>query len=418
MTPTITLVRLTGAADRAERPLLVLGPSLGTSAKSLWTGCAGAGLTDHFDVVAWDLPGHGHNHAVPDEPVSMADLAAGVVRVLDDVQEQRGDLGGPFFYAGDSVGGAVGLQLLLDQPDRVTAAAIMCSGAKIGDAALWADRIEAVRASGTPGLVASAAQRWFAPGFLERYPDVGSAMLHALSDADPEGYVRVCEALAGYDLREWLPEITAPVLGVAGAHDVAAPVEGMRLVAEQVKDGRLVVLDDVGHMAPAEAPEQVAQLLLDFFLGDEALRGSLALAPQGPGNRAPEERGTSVSKGDVYEQGMSVRRAVLGDAHVDRAVEATTPFTEDFQRFITEYAWGSVWTRPGLDRRSRSMITLTALIARGHDDELAMHVRAARTNGLTDDEIKEVILHSAIYCGVPAANTAFRIAKQVLEDPS
>jgi 3-oxoadipate enol-lactonase/4-carboxymuconolactone decarboxylase len=115
---------------------------------------------------------------------------------------------------------------------------------------------------------------------------------------------------------------------------------------------------------------------------------------------------------------MTVRREVLGDAHVDRAVAATTGFTEDFQRFITEYAWGGVWTRPGLDRRSRSMITLTALIARGHEDELAMHVRAARTNGLTDDEIKEVILHSAIYCGVPAANSAFRIANQVLEDPS
>jgi 3-oxoadipate enol-lactonase/4-carboxymuconolactone decarboxylase len=107
---------------------------------------------------------------------------------------------------------------------------------------------------------------------------------------------------------------------------------------------------------------------------------------------------------------------VLGEAHVDRAVEGTTEFTEDFQRFITEYAWGSVWTRPGLDRRSRSMITLTALIARGHDDELALHVRAARTNGLTDEEIKEVILHSAVYCGVPAANTAFRIAEQVLEE--
>jgi 3-oxoadipate enol-lactonase/4-carboxymuconolactone decarboxylase len=113
---------------------------------------------------------------------------------------------------------------------------------------------------------------------------------------------------------------------------------------------------------------------------------------------------------------MVVRREVLGDTHVDRAVEGTTAFTEDFQRFITEYAWGSIWTRPELDRRSRSMITLTALIALGHDEELAMHVRAARTNGLTDEEIKEVILHSAVYCGVPAANTAFRIAKQVLEE--
>jgi 3-oxoadipate enol-lactonase/4-carboxymuconolactone decarboxylase len=324
---------------------------------------------------------------VPDEPVSVADLAAGVIRVLDEVQEQRGDLGGPFFYAGDSVGGVVGLQLLLDQPDRVSAAAIICSGAKIGDADLWADRIAAVRASGTPGLVASSAERWFAPGFLDRSPEIGSAMLHALSDADDEGYVRVCEALADNDVRDRLGEITSPVLAIAGAHDTAAPVEGLRLVADQVKDGRLVVLDDVAHMAPAEAPEVVAGLLVDFFLGDR------------------------------YDAGMTVRREVLGDAHVDRAVEGTTAFTEDFQRFITEYAWGSVWTRPGLDRRSRSMITLTALIARGHDDELAMHVRAARTNGLTDDEIKEVILHSAVYCGVPAANTAFRIAKQVLEDP-
>ncbi|WP_360420154.1 4-carboxymuconolactone decarboxylase [Actinoplanes sp. NPDC026619] len=113
---------------------------------------------------------------------------------------------------------------------------------------------------------------------------------------------------------------------------------------------------------------------------------------------------------------MTVRRAVLGDEHVDRAVAGTTPFTQDFQDLITAYAWGEIWTRPGLDRRSRSMITLTALIALGHHDELAMHVRAARTNGLTDDEIMEVLLQSAIYCGVPAANTAFRIAQRVLAE--
>ncbi|PRY14638.1 3-oxoadipate enol-lactonase/4-carboxymuconolactone decarboxylase [Kineococcus rhizosphaerae] len=114
--------------------------------------------------------------------------------------------------------------------------------------------------------------------------------------------------------------------------------------------------------------------------------------------------------------GMRVRREVLGNAHVDRAVAATTGFTADFQRYITENAWGAVWTRPGLDRRSRSLITLTALIARGHHEEFAMHVRAARTNGVTVDEIGEVILQSAVYCGVPDANTAFRIAAQVLAE--
>jgi 4-carboxymuconolactone decarboxylase len=121
-------------------------------------------------------------------------------------------------------------------------------------------------------------------------------------------------------------------------------------------------------------------------------------------------------RSDRYDAGMVVRRAVLGDAHVDRAVARTTDFTADYQTLITEYAWGSIWTRPGLDRRARSLITLTALIARGHHEELAMHLRAARTNGLTDDEIKEVLLQTAIYCGVPDANTAFRIAQDTLFD--
>ena len=115
---------------------------------------------------------------------------------------------------------------------------------------------------------------------------------------------------------------------------------------------------------------------------------------------------------------MEVRREVLGDDHVDNAIEGTTEFTKDFQDLITRYAWGEIWTRPGLDRRMRSAITLTALVARGHFEELAMHIRAARRNGLTDDEIKEVLLQSAIYCGVPAANQAFKVASEVLEEES
>jgi 4-carboxymuconolactone decarboxylase len=113
---------------------------------------------------------------------------------------------------------------------------------------------------------------------------------------------------------------------------------------------------------------------------------------------------------------MKVRREVLGDEHVDAAVARTTEFTADYQDLITRYAWGEIWTRPGLDRRMRSAITLTALIAIGRFDELAMHVRAARRNGLSDDEIKEVLLQSAIYCGVPAANAAFAVASRVLEE--
>jgi len=396
VTPSITAVRLTGARHRAELPLLVLGPSLGTSAATLWTACAASGLTDAFDVVAWDLPGHGHNRTVPDEPFTMAELAAGVLHVVDDILAERGD--DTFFYAGDSVGGAVGLQLLLDVPSRVTGAVLLCTGARIGSHESWSGRMAQVSMSGTPVMVSGSAERWFGAGFLEREPERGSALLHALQEAVDEGYVAVCGALAEFDVRDRLAEITAPVLAVAGAEDVTTTVENLREIASGVKDGRLVVLDGVSHLAPAEAPEAVARLIRGHLLGE-----------------APEP-GDSRTVQEVRDAGMAVRREVLGDAHVDRAVAATTDFTRDFQELITQYAWGSVWTRPGLDRRSRSLITLTAMVARGHHEELAMHVRAARTNGLSVQEIKECLLQTAIYCGVPDANTAFRIAQQVLAE--
>jgi 4-carboxymuconolactone decarboxylase len=119
---------------------------------------------------------------------------------------------------------------------------------------------------------------------------------------------------------------------------------------------------------------------------------------------------------DKRERGMQVRREVLGDEHVDAAIERTSEFTAEFQDLITRYAWGEIWTRPGLDRRTRSAITLMALVAVGRFDELAMHVRAALRNGLTEDEIKEVLLQSAIYCGAPAANSAFAVAQRALEE--
>ena len=152
MTPTITAIRMTAARHRAELPLLVLGPSLGTSADTLWTACA-AGLTDDFDVVAWDLPGHGHNRSVPEEPFTMAELAAGVLHVVDDLLTERGQPRGPFFYAGDSVGGAVGLQLLLDAPDRVVGRRRCCAPAP-GSAP------RSRGPSGSPRSASPAPRRW------------------------------------------------------------------------------------------------------------------------------------------------------------------------------------------------------------------------------------------------------------------
>ena len=128
--------------------------------------------------------------------------------------------------------------------------------------------------------------------------------------------------------------------------------------------------------------------------------------------------GEGLTDEERYEQGMVVRREVLSDAHVERAVAGTTALTADFQDFITRVAWGDIWSRPGLDRRSRSVAVLTALIALGHHEELAMHLRAARRNGLTVEEITEVILQAGLYCGVPAANTAFRIASDVFAEVS
>jgi 3-oxoadipate enol-lactonase len=232
---------------------LVLGPSLGTSADACWGACA-ASLRDDFDVVAWELPGHGTDRGPAPEDLTVEELAARVLAPVD----------GPFLYAGDSVGGQVGLQLLLDAPDRVLGAVLCCTGAKIGDESMWTERTAAVRASGTASLVTATAGRWFGPGFLEREPERASALLHALRDADDDGYLAVVHALAAYDARERLGEIAAPVVAVAGDHDPTCPPETLRAVAEGVKNGRLVVLENVGHQAPAEAPEDVATMIREL----------------------------------------------------------------------------------------------------------------------------------------------------------
>ena len=163
-------------------------------------------------------------------------------------------------------GGAVGLQLLLDAPHRVTSAVILCSGARIGTTESWQGRADQVLRAGTSSLVETSARRWFGPGFVDRAPDRASALLKALCDADDQGYAAVCGALAQFDVVDRLGEISAPVLAVAGAVDVATPPASLRQVAHGVLDGRLVVLEGVAHLAPAEAPSLVADLIRDHVL--------------------------------------------------------------------------------------------------------------------------------------------------------
>jgi len=261
--PTITGVQLGGTLDL---PLLVCGPSLGTSATALWSPVATL-LADEFHVVAWDLPGHGANRTVPAGAFTMAELASGVLSFVEGVLADRGEPGGSFAYAGDSVGGAVGLQLLLDQPDRVRVAALLCTGARLGDEAMWRERAELVTRSGTSVMVDASATRWFRDGFIHEQPDLAAGLLHALREADQFGYAAVCGALASFDVRDRLREITSPVVAVAGAYDVAAPIAAMAEVAHGVADGRLVLLDRVAHQAPVEAPAETAQAIRDVAQG-------------------------------------------------------------------------------------------------------------------------------------------------------
>lgn len=364
--PSITAVRLSGAAHRHDLPLLVLGPSLGTSAMTLWSVCAG-GLTDRFDVLAWDLPGHGHNRGVREEGFTMTELAQGVLAVVEDVLAQRDQVGGSFAYAGDSVGGAVGLQLLLDAPDRIDSAVLLCTGATIGDAATWAGRMGQVSVSGTQVMVPGSAERWFAPGFVDREPALASALLGALAETVDEGYLQVCAALADFDVRDRLGEVRAPVLAVAGEWDAVTPPDLLREIAEGVRDGRVEVLADVGHLAPAEAPVAVAALIRQHLLGES------------PGDAADD-------------------------------------LTLDVGEVAADHAAGSLWSRPGLDRHSRLLITVTALVAQGRHEELAAHLRATRAEGLTIEEIKECLLQAAVHGGATDATAAFRIARTVFEE--
>jgi 3-oxoadipate enol-lactonase / 4-carboxymuconolactone decarboxylase len=258
MTLPVTTVELTRTRDH---PLLVVGPSLGTSVTALWGRCAGL-LEDRFHVVGWDLPGHGRNTAPPPERLSIAELAAGVLAAADEVLAGRGQPGARFAYAGDSVGGQVGLQLLLDYQDRITAAVLACTGARIGDASGWHDRSALVLAAGTQAVVESSRQRWFGPGFEAREPGTAQQLIDSLEAADPQGYAAVCGALADFDVRDRLGEIAAPVLAIAGAADIPTPPALLRELAAGVRRGVYAELPGVGHLAPAEAPAAVAQLII------------------------------------------------------------------------------------------------------------------------------------------------------------
>ncbi|SHF77307.1 4-carboxymuconolactone decarboxylase /3-oxoadipate enol-lactonase [Jatrophihabitans endophyticus] len=360
-------------------PPLVLLNSIGSTSE-MWTPCL-APLVERFHVVRIDTRGHGESPRADAGPCTVADLAADVLATLDDLGLHRVAL------AGLSLGGMIGMHIAAHDPERISRLALLCTSARVAGTALWHDRAAAVRRDGMTAISEAVVARWITPALAERDPALVRRLRAMVESVDAESYAQCAEAIAQLDETADLARIAAPTLVIGAADDPALPPPHQRLLVDAIAGSLLLVLDDAAHVPTFEQSGTVASLLIDHF-GDAA----------------------------VAADGMATRRAVLGDAHVDAAVEATTPLTAPFQQFITRYAWGEVWGRPDLTRRERSVATLAALTAIGAEHELVLHVRAARRNGLTPEEIVGVLHHTAVYAGVPRANRAIAVARDVLAE--
>ncbi|QGZ51731.1 alpha/beta fold hydrolase [Streptomyces sp. QHH-9511] len=413
-TPTNTLqYRLDG---REDAPVLVIGPSLGTTLH-MWDRQIPE-LTRQWRVVRFDLPGHGGAPARPF--MSVAELGDRLLATLDDLGVQR------FGYAGCSIGGAVGLDLALRAPHRVASLALVAASPRFGSADEFRQRGVIVRTNGLEPIARTAPEQWFTPGFAAAQPAIVEWAVQMVRTTDPGCYIGACEALAVFDVREALGRIGVPALVLVGSEDqVTGPAEARTLVAG-IADARLAVVPGASHLAPVEQPAAVTELLTHHFAGVVHDTQSALPAPPMPPVSAPvvpvaeiaaagtEPEPAGAVRPDPHDTGLKLRREILGDAHVDQVLQ--DGFAADLQSLVTRYAWGEVWSRDGLDRRTRSCVTLAALITGGHLDALADHTRAALRNGLTPDEIAEVVLQTSVYCGLPAAESALRVVGRVIKE--
>ncbi|GAB3224647.1 bifunctional 3-oxoadipate enol-lactonase/4-carboxymuconolactone decarboxylase PcaDC [Spirosoma arcticum] len=356
--------------------------SLGTDFR-IWDGVVKL-LRPHGSILRFDKPGHGLSEIV-DSPLTISDYVADVIGLLDALKIER------CVFVGLSIGGIIGQRLALMHPDRLEKLVLSNTAPQIGTADGWNDRIRTVQEQGMTAITEGVLERWFPAPFQRAYPTELAGYQRMIEQTSTEGYVRACAAIRDENLSDQIASIQVPTLCIGGTDDLATPPDLVRAMANAIPNARYELIDGAGHIPCVQMPDIVTGLILDFVL----------------------EETNPLS---LYETGMRTRRAVLGDAHVDRAEANKTALDVDFQRYITENAWGSIWSRPGLTYRERSLITIALLAAMGHEDELKMHIRATKNTGASPDDVKETLLHTAIYAGVPVTNGALKIAKEIFAE--
>jgi 3-oxoadipate enol-lactonase/4-carboxymuconolactone decarboxylase len=359
--------------------VVLLMHSLGTSLE-MWDPQMPS-LKRRFRVVRFDARGHGKS-SVPATPASVEELGLDALAILDKLGVHSARI------VGLSMGGQVGFWLAQNAPERVSHLVVANSAPKIGTAEIWNERIEQVTKGGMESVIEATMKRWL----KQETRDADGEALHRLKAmvlaTNPKGYAACCAVVRDADLRPRLAEIACPTTIISGSHDSASPAEAGQAAAETIPGAKFVLLD-ASHASNWEEPQAFARATIAGLV-------------------------RSTSDSDRYKLGMAMRRQVLGDARIDNI--KLTPFNEDFQNFITRYVWGENWTRTGLVPGMRSVLVMGLMIAMGRWDEYRLHVKAAFNNGLDVDFIKEVILVSAIYCGVPAANSAMHHAEEVLKE--
>ncbi len=382
-------VRLYWRADgHPDRPALLLLNSVGCD-HAIWDDVVRA-LSGRFRLLRMDTRGHGASDA-PAGDYTIPMLAADAVAVLDAAGAAKAAV------AGLSLGGMTAMQMAVSMPERLTALAICNSSADIPPQ-FWLDRAATVRTKGLAAMTDAIMSRWFPPAVLAANPPYLATARTTFEALDPSGYAACCMAIAGLAVKDALPGIQLPTLVVVGSVDQATPAAtGGEPIAKAIPGAKLVSLP-TGHISPLERPDALAAALAEF------------LAPEA-------QSALSAGRDALFEHGITNRRAVLGDAWVDRALAKQGGFAWEFQQFITRFAWSEVWGRPGLDHRTRRIIVLAITIALGRWEEFKLHTRSAlQQQGLTEDEIREVLIQSAIYAGVPAANTAFHMVEEMLAE--